>query len=292
MNLKSMTGFGRAEYLDSNYSISVEVKSVNNRYKDFRFKMSSSLMMYENDFKKIIGDRLKRGSVDVAIFYKKTADLDLVSDIDLEKVKVFLHKFKDLLESEEVPFTVRPTDFLRSEFLQTRLVQTENDELVKHIKKTLLQALDKLEASRLEEGKKTLEVLREHRDTYEKCFREIPKYASGFKEQVEKRLQDKFTELKERLPVDQPRFMQEVIYYLEKMDIQEEMNRVIFHLQKFDKILETEQEKGRELEFLAQELGRETNTLGSKSNMKEISELVIQMKVQLEKIREQSLNVE
>ena len=94
------------------------------------------------------------------------------------------------------------------------------------------------------------------------------------------------------MPVDEPRFMQEVIYYLEKMDIQEELNRIQIHLEKFDSIFKTGGEVGRQLDFLLQELNRETNTTGSKSSVEEISSRVVQMKVHMEKIREQALNLE
>ncbi len=128
--------------------------------------------------------------------------------------------------------------------------------------------------------------------TYDEHYQYICSVADSFQASVEEKLKKRFSELSSELNIDEPRFMQEVIYYLEKLDVHEEINRIQAHLEKLDSILSKGGEVGRQIDFLIQELNRETNTIGSKSNLKDISDSVVQMKVQLEKIREQGLNLE
>lgn len=290
MSLESMTGFGKSESSDEEFRVLVEIKSVNHRFKDFRFRMPSLMNSKEITFKQKISEHFSRGSFDIAISYKKVESSSKFDDIDEKKVNAFLDKMNFLTGRENMQVEVRPIDFLRSEFF----VELEDQErpLLELAQIAFDGALNELKKSRLEEGAKLKIVLENHRDNYRNYFATIENGADSFQEMIEKRLREKFVEYKGDISIDEPRILQEIIFYLEKMDIHEEINRVNSHLVKLDKLIESKNEIGRQLDFLIQELNRETNTIGSKSNLVEISDNVVKMKVELEKIREQGLNLQ
>jgi uncharacterized protein (TIGR00255 family) len=153
-------------------------------------------------------------------------------------------------------------------------------------------ALGDLKKSRVQEGEKLIKVLEKHLDNYKEHFKVIEQNAEHFKKIVEEKLVKRVDEYKSLVSVEQSRLLQEVVFYLEKIDIHEELNRIHSHLEKFQNLIKSNNDVGRQLDFLLQELGRETNTIGSKSTLKEISDSVVQMKLQLEKMREQGLNIE
>jgi uncharacterized protein (TIGR00255 family) len=154
-------------------------------------------------------------------------------------------------------------------------------------------ALESLLVSRKEEGSKLIQTLCSHQEAYVENYKKVIPLKNTYQDQVRAKLMKKMESEKANIKeINEDRFNQEVIYYLEKLDVDEEINRIQIHLEKLTNILQSNGEVGRQIEFLLQELNRETNTLGSKSGHSDISEYVVQMKVHLEKIREQALNLE
>lgn len=284
-----MTGFGRTEAENDNYSLTIELKTVNNRYKDFRFKMGSVFNAIEIELKKKLEAKFSRGSFDIYVNYKKSSEQKDVADLDIEKVNAYLQKIKTIADKQGVPLHVQPTEFLRGDFYSED--GNRDEELRELLLANFDGALDNLVASRAEEGAKLIEKLKEHRVIYGEFLEKVKVQKNDYQEQVKEKLIKRFDTL-DNIQVDEPRFLQEVIYYLEKLDIDEELNRIEIHLKKLDKILSSAGDVGRQIDFLVQELNRETNTIGSKSGHQNISECVVQMKVQLEKIREQALNLQ
>lgn len=291
MSLQSMTGYGRGEAAGDSYTVVAEIKSVNHRFKDIRFKMSSLFAPIEMDLKKVVGEAFHRGSFDIFINYKRSETNTKFDDIDPKKVQNFIEMMKKTTDSLDVDIECSYTDFLRSEFMADQN-DNKTEELQNLAKEAFKGAVESLTESRAGEGEKMITILKKHRDIYTENYQQIVDQADTFQAHVEERLTKKFQELQAEIKVDEPRFLQEVVYYLEKMDVHEEINRIKAHLEKLDKLLNSKREVGRQIDFLVQELGRETNTIGSKSSMKDLSENVVQMKVQLEKIREQGLNLE
>lgn len=289
MNIYSMTGFGRGEVESDKYVVTAEIKSVNHRFKDTRFKMSSLFNSLELDLKKLLFAQVKRGSFDIYINFKRAESSSKFDDIDEVKVKEFVSQMKSILDNE--PMQIKPTDFLRSEFMAEQDL-SKDSELSDMVLAAFSKAIEKLMSSRLSEGEKLKEVMLKHKKSYLEYYSQIEALSETFQKSVEEKLKKRFEEYKAEMPVDQPRFLQEVVFYLEKLDIHEEINRIQAHLEKLDGIISQGGEVGRQIDFLIQELNRETNTIGSKSSVKEISDYVVQMKVQLEKIREQGLNLE
>ncbi len=291
MTISSMTGFGKGEASGEEYSVNVEIKSVNHRFKDIRFKMSSIFNAVEVELRKKLSHKFCRGSFDVFINFKRAENNNKFDDIDLNKVQGLINTLKPTFDEQGVQMTINPTDFCRSEFLTDK--DLSKDPLLLELLITAFdQAVISLGESRSQEGEKLKAVLVDHKGQYLKHFKIIEEKADEFQKHVKERLTKKFKEMISEIKIDEPRYMQEVVYYLEKMDVQEEINRIKVHLAKLDQLLLKGGETGRQMDFLVQELNRETNTIGSKSNMEEVSESVIQMKVHLEKIREQGLNIE
>ncbi len=291
MKFQSMTGFGRGEAGDSEYAVTVEVKSVNHRFKEMRFKMPSAFSSIELDLKKALGQKFKRGSFDIYVNYKKTDKTSRFDELDQEKIRQFLSNMKKTVAKQGLNLTVNPVDFLTSEFYLER-DDRDYEGLRNLVKQAFEEALVALQESRVCEGSKMRTVIISHRDGYDQLFKMVRAESPQFQKDIEAKLQKRFSEISQQLNIDENRYMQEVIYYLEKLDVSEEMNRIDSHLSKLDQLLEKSGEVGRQIDFLLQELNRETNTIGSKSNNTEISNYIVQMKVELEKIREQGLNIE
>ncbi len=291
MTAQSMTGFGQAVSQSENFVVSVEMKSVNNRFKDIRFKMPSTLNSHEIQLKKEMTDMFSRGSFDVYINVKRAENKNRFDDLDTKKVSQFIQKVSAMIKAEGVTPTLSMTDLLRAEFLIDQDEVNQQD-LVELLFKSFKGATLELKHSREVEGAKLITVLEKHLENYKTQFKVCESNAEHFKTNVEEKLKKRVDEYKALVSVDQSRLLQEVVFYLEKIDIHEEINRIHSHLEKFQNLLKSNSDVGRQIDFLVQELGRETNTIGSKSSMKEISDAVVQMKLQLEKMREQGLNIE
>lgn len=291
MSCQSMTGFGKGEALGDKFRLSVELKSVNHRFKDMRFKMGNIFNSQEIELKKKLEEHFKRGSFDIFVNYKKAETQELKLVIDEKKVQAFVAKMESALADFDATMTINPTDFLRSDFAIED--EDKEEELIEMLASAFEEATDSLLKSREEEGAKLISTLKTHRDEYIKNFKVIEELKDSYQESVKEKLLKRFSEEGNDLKIDESRFMQEVIYYLEKLDVQEEISRINIHLEKLENLLSSNGlEMGRQIDFLIQELNRETNTIGSKSGINAISDSVVQMKVQLEKIREQALNLQ
>jgi uncharacterized protein (TIGR00255 family) len=291
MSVYSMTGFGKGEAAGTNFTLTTEIKTVNNRFKDYKFRMSSSFNSLEIELRSKLETNFRRGSFDVSVVYKRNDKGPSDFQVDTEKVDAYLKFMKSVLDQNQVTLKVSPTDFLRSDFYRN-----EDDQKDKEIEPLALESFDAainaLKLSREAEGKKLVSKLLEHLQVYESCLENVDKMKSQYPELMKDKLTSKLNEKLKDIKIDESRFMQEVIYYLEKLEIEEEISRAKIHLSKLKAVLNSNGEIGRQIDFLLQELGRETNTIGSKSAHPEISSNVVEMKVQLEKIREQALNLE
>lgn len=287
----SMTGFGKGEATGPNFTITTEIKTVNNRFKDFKFRMSSLFSSLELALRSKLENEFRRGSFDISVSYKRNEKVITEFQVDPKKVEAFLSLMKPVFEKAGAEFQVSPTDFLRSDFYKDEDEQKEK-ELEPLVMKSFEEAIAALKLSRSQEGKKLVDKLLEHLAIYEECMKNVEKLKSQYPEMMKDKLTSKLNEKLKDIKVDESRFLQEVVYYLEKLEIDEEINRAKIHLVKLKSVLNSTGEIGRQIDFLLQELGRETNTMGSKSAHPEISSNVVEMKVQLEKIREQALNLE
>ncbi|MBP5296573.1 MAG: YicC family protein [Bacteriovoracaceae bacterium] len=288
MTMQSMTGQGRGEQQNHAYRVTAEIKSVNHRFRDFRFRMPSSLSSLEIAWRQQLQNQIGRGAFEVAVNVQSLQDA-MGNLVDLSKVQTFVKHLQSILADTGVAVTAEVSNFLRPEFAPDA---SASDALLFDLAQQAFHtALQKLKQNREEEGQKLQQILAQHLAQYAQDFQEVRRLALDFRPQAQEKLKKAWAEAKTELAVDEARFNQELIYYLEKWDIAEEIQRIALHLQQMEQVLAKGGEVGRTIEFLLQELHRETNTIGSKSMLGEISSRVVSMKVSLERIREQTANL-
>lgn len=281
-----MTGFGKATMQLPNKKITVEVKSLNSKNLDLNVRLPQAFREKELELRNVIAKDLERGKVDFSIFSEVTAE-ETSSKINAPIVLSYIEQMKNIIPdadaTELMKMAVRMPDSLKVE----RQEIDENE--WESIQTAITEALQYINEFRRQEGAK-LEI--EFRNRIEN-IRNFMNQAIALDPEriaiVKERLRNNLVELQAN--VDENRFEQEIIYYLEKLDITEEKVRLTNHLDYFIETIEGSEANGRKLGFISQEMGREINTMGSKSNHSEMQKLVVQMKDELEKIKEQVLNV-
>jgi len=289
--IRSMTGFGQAKAESENYHIRIEIKSLNGKYLDLNMRMPRSLNSREVDLRQLFGDQLKRGSITVNIYLEDkgtdSAAMKLNEDLarkyyrELEKVADDMHADKTGLFRS---VSQMPEVFTSSE-------EGISDEDFNAVADCFKEAVEQLDQYRLKEGQELLEYLRGHSKRIgSELLPNIAEYDASRREEVRTRLRSGLDDLVKQGELDEGRFEQELLYYLEKYDITEEKNRLKSHCELFNQELEGNS-SGKKLGFISQEMGREINTLGSKAYHAPVQRIVIDMKEELEMIKEQVLNV-
>ena len=280
-----MTGYGKAEKQFDNKNISVELRSLNSKSLDLNTRLPYHLKEIENQLKKTIGEALVRGKVDLSLHIENT-NLSNAKTINVNTVNQYIDQLSQIHEGDRfelLKVAMRLPDVLRTD------LEDLNDLEVVAIKDLLNVALEHLDSHRLDEGK-TLEIeFLKRLEALSNLLTEAEKIDPERTQKVSEKLKDNLNELK--VEIDQNRFEQELIYYLEKYDITEEKVRLKTHIDYFKETLDASVSSGKKLGFIAQEMGREINTIGSKANHAALQKVVVQMKDELEKIKEQLLNV-
>ena len=283
--IQSMTGYGKAEKQFDNKNISVELRSLNSKSLDLNTRLPYHLKEIENQLKKTIGEALVRGKVDLSLHIENTY-LSNAKTINVNTVNQYIDQLSQIHEGDRfelLKVAMRLPDVLKTD------LEDLNDLEVVAIKDLLNVALEHLDSHRLDEGK-TLEIeFLKRLEALSNLLTEAEKIDPERTQKVSEKLKDNLNELK--VEIDQNRFEQELIYYLEKYDITEEKVRLKTHIDYFKETLDASVSSGKKLGFIAQEMGREINTIGSKANHAALQKVVVQMKDELEKIKEQLLNV-
>ena len=284
--IQSMTGFGKASLQLPTKKITVEIKSLNSKGLDLNTRMPSVFREMELGLRNQISQRLERGKVDFSLYVEVTGE-ETTSKINVPIVKGYINQMKAVIptadETELMKMVVRMPDALK----------TERDEIDenewKQIQTVIDEALENIANFRKDEGASLEKEFQLRISNINNLMNEAVSYDAERVETVKTRLRTALDELK--VNVDENRFEQELIFYLEKYDITEEKVRLGNHLSYFLETLNGTEANGRKLGFITQEMGREINTMGSKSNHTEMQKLVVMMKDELEKIKEQVLNV-
>jgi uncharacterized protein (TIGR00255 family) len=289
---KSMTGYGTASFESETMTVSVEVKTLNSKFLDINLRLPRVFSDKEIEVRNLLSDRLQRGKAAVNIEYQR---LDAAATKLAINKKLFLQYYQEL--SELAGQVGANTDELLKLTLQSPevMVTEKTDEDLSEdwqvVLDTLKKALEHCNAFREQEGQALVNKLAVYADTIEELLAEVEKQEPTRLEVVKTRIKQSLEELKSPEKIDENRFEQELIYYIEKLDINEEKVRLRNHLKYFHEIMKSKESQGKKLGFVAQEIGREINTIGSKANDAVIQKLVVSMKEELEKIKEQVLNV-
>jgi len=288
--IQSMTGFGKSVLQLPNKKITIEIKSLNSKNLDLNARIPSQYREKELVMRNTISSALKRGKVDFSLYVEQSGD-ETSASVNAEVVKAYIKQMMDLKlpgigsqsDAQLLEIAMRLPDALKTE----REEIDENE--FAEIEKTLEEALIEINEFRNAEGAALEKDLKLRASNIGSLLDEIMKINPERVDSVRERLRKGIEDLKEN--VDENRFEQELVYYIEKYDITEEEVRLKNHLAYFNETLDTADSNGRKLGFIGQEMGREINTIGSKSNYAPMQQLVVQMKDELEKIKEQVLNV-
>ncbi|MCW3125011.1 MAG: YicC domain protein [Bacteroidetes bacterium] len=287
-----MTGFGKAQLAFKNKTIIVEVRSLNSQKGlDLSLKFTTQFREQEYALRNIISEKLQRGKVDVYVSIERE---DHTPEVMLNKrvIKAYYHELKQI--ADEVG---APTDNLLATILQLPEVaagaaEESDEEEWKAVEKAILQAIDGLNVFRTDEGKMLSDDMLGRITLIEKYAIEVKTLDKGRIEDIKNRLQTSIENTIGKDKIDPNRLEQELVYYIEKLDVTEELTRLKAHCEYFREAIDSKDDmKGRKLNFIGQEIGREINTLGSKANYASIQKIVVQMKDELEKIKEQINNI-
>ncbi|MDX1685222.1 MAG: YicC/YloC family endoribonuclease [Saprospiraceae bacterium] len=285
-----MTGYGKGTASLEGRKMKIEIKSLNGKIPDVRMKMPGRYREKELDIRKLIMEGAKRGKMDVA-FSMDGQSLEEEFDLDKDLFRRYLTELKGLKASE----SIEGGDLISAVMRFPNVIQSQDTEITsdewESLKRCLQEALDQLHQFRLREGAAMERSIKGHIDVIETKLKEIEPFEEARVATVRQRLQRGLQEHLSGEHIDENRYEQEVLFYLEKLDITEEKVRLSQHCKYFSDVLNTQEDvKGKKLAFISQEMGREINTLGAKAQSSDIQRCVVEMKDELEKIKEMLAN--
>lgn len=291
--MKSMTGYGRAKVNVNKREYNVEIKSVNHKYCDINVKVPRNLNYLEEKIKKKISNKVSRGKIDVFIsFYDYGCEKRNLS-INKELAKLYIEELKSLANETNVNSEIQITDICKiPELMQLQMSSENEEEIENEMEACTSEAIISLDNMKKAEGNKIKEDLFFRIDKIESMILQICEYSTGLIEEYIVKLKERINKLQMTDIVDETRIAQETVIYSDKCSIEEELTRLKSHVEQFRKLLDASFPVGKKLDFIIQEMNRETNTIGSKSVKLEITNLVIEIKTELENIREQIQNIE
>jgi len=290
--VKSMTGFGMSEAEVNGVTSITEIKTVNNRYCDIKVRMPVQSLDILQRIENMIQERISRGSVNVLI--KIEDGNDRISEIRLNEdlLKSYIQSLHRLKEVALVKEDINLESLLRCKEIFEFIKKEEEEGKWESIKVSLNKALDLLVQSREEEGNRLIGDILKGISSMAKTIKEIEREKTGSLKEFQDKLKERIGQLTDNITLDEGRIEMEVAFLVQKSDITEEITRLKSHISQLKRIFKTRKPIGKKLEFYTQEMGREINTIGAKSVNQSISQKVIKLKDELEKIKEQSRNIE
>ncbi|MBR6655772.1 MAG: YicC family protein [Alistipes sp.] len=285
-----MTGFGKSEVVINGKTITAEIRSLNSKQLDLGLKTPTAYRELENEIRSLVSKRVVRGKVDMVVSVVST-EVATASRIDKPLFAAYIKQMNEALAYAGIDVdyeAIVPTVMKMPNVIQNDTADTSDDEK-KAVMAAVEGAIDKLDAFRKQEGAILIADLLRRVDLIEQMRNEIIPFEAARTEAIRQRIREGIEKL--GIEVDNNRLEQEMIFYIEKLDITEEKVRLENHCKYFREVAHNEEQAGRKLGFIAQEMGREINTTGSKANQHDIQKLVVKMKDELEKIKEQVLNI-
>lgn len=291
--MNSMTGYGKFVVTEQDRQVTVEMKSVNNRYLEINCRIPKALSAVEDAVKRTVKKYLRRGSVDVFFSYENNSAQGKKLTVDEVLASAYVDAAKRLALEYDIENSFTVTDLLRTNDVVKIDAEDDDEGLLKElVEKCAEGAVKELNRMRGVEGTTIRDDLNKLIRNIDSALTKAEKRAPMVVEDYSVRLKARIEELLNGVPTDEARLMNEVAFFADKADVNEEISRLHSHIAQFRAALDSSDPQGRNLDFLSQEIGREINTMGSKSNDTELTNLVIYMKNELEKIKEQIRNVE
>ena len=291
--MNSMTGFGRAKLESSTREYLVEIRSVNHKYADITVKIPRNLLYLEDKIRKAVLNRISRGKIEIYVNYANYGLEGKNIIINKELAKKYIEELSLLAEENNISSGLRATEISKMPDVLNVQVEDDASELIwNELSECLENALDNFVEMRKLEGEKIKQDLENRLQIIAKNVDEISNYSTGLVEEYVVKLEERIKEILKVDVVDQTRLAQEIVIYSDKFSTEEELTRLKSHISQFAKLMSLEGPCGKKIDFLVQEMNRETNTIGSKAGKLEITNLVIELKAELEDIREQIQNIE
>ena len=289
---RSMTGYGRAKYENEDREYQIELKSVNYRYNDVSVKLPRNISYLEEKIKSYISKSIARGKVDVFVTFNNNSSKGKDIKINKEIAKIYIEELRALARETGIDDTFRAIDISKMPDVLT--IENEDDEelIMTEIGNALKEAVDNFILMKETEGNRIAEDLKVRINNISNKIDKISEYSTGLIDEYIVKLETRIKEMLKVDIVDETRLAQEVVIYADKTSIQEELTRLRSHIAQFTEILTNNAVVGKKLDFIIQEMNREINTIGSKSGSLDITNLVIDVKTELEDIREQVQNLE
>ena len=290
--VKSMTGYGRSEKITSDYKCTVEIKSVNHRYLDVSVKLPRSISRFEPEIRKRLKLYAERGKIDVFVTYQNLKTSETVK-YNKEIASEYMNYLKQIAEDFGLEEDYKPTVIARfPDVFSLEENYSAEDEEYTDIQKVFDEAGKNFMESRQKEGENLAKDLLDKMDEIEVLVNRIEELVPGIVEEYKEKLTAKVNDILELRDIDDARIVQEVIIYADKVAVDEELVRLRSHIQAVRDILGEDKAAGRKLDFIVQEMNREANTTLSKSDTKEVTDIGIELKTLIEKVREQVQNIE
>ena len=289
--IKSMTGYGRGRYSNDSREYLVEIKSVNNRYSDISVKLPRSISYLEEKVKKEILEKVSRGKIDVSITFYNNSTKGKNIKFNRELAKMYISELKELAKENEIKDDIQVTEI--SKFPDVLTVENEEDEelIWNELKVALEEAIINYTSMKEIEGKEIYDDLTLRINSIQEKVNIISENSTRLIKEYIVKLETRIKELLNTENIDENRLAMETVIYADKCSVEEEITRLNSHIYQFKELIK-ENVVGKKLDFLIQEMNRETNTIGSKSSSIDITNLVVEIKTQLEDIREQVQNIE
>jgi uncharacterized protein (TIGR00255 family) len=291
--LKSMTGYGKGEASAPNGSFLVEIRSVNHRYGEISVRMPRSFYAVENEVKRLVGSVLKRGKIDISVQWDETAAENTAPQLDMAVARGYYDAYSRLAKELNLPQDAAPSYIMSQKGVMKEVAGTVDEtELLPQLLAAVQAAVAALDGMRTREGEALALDLQARRLQIAGWSAQIGERTPQVVLEYRQKLKARLEQLLEGTEMDESRLSQEVALLADRCDITEELVRLASHFSQFDEALRSSEPVGRKLDFLMQEMNREVNTIGSKSNDAGITNLVIRIKAEMEKMREQVQNVE
>ena len=291
--IKSMTGYGQSVKQFDDYRITVELKTVNNRYLDTNVRVYKQYSFVEELIREVVPSKISRGKLDIAILFDNIKKDDRVVTLNEEVARGYFNALKNMAEVFELndDITVSRLAHFPDVFTVEKKEQ-DKEKINSDVLLVLNEAIDDLTSSRIREGERLKKFFDESFDTMEKIVAEIERRSPETIEEYAERIKTRVKDFTDGVEIEESRLLSEVCLYTDKINITEEITRFRSHLKEMRSLVLSNIPVGRKLDFTVQELNREANTMGSKCNDYEISHLVVELKSEIEKVREQVQNIE
>lgn len=290
--MKSMTGFGRASLESNGKNYIIEIKTVNNKYSDITVKSPKRLSFMEDRIRKQIANRITRGKVEVSVSFFDFSNKSKNVVLNKEIAKEYIKQLKEIADENNLSENISVVEIAKLPDILNSIDSDNNEEITSEALQCLNMALDSLIEMRKTEGENIKQDLLVRIERVQNLVDKIAENSKGIVEEYVSKLEKRVKEILKTDVVDENRIAQEAVIYADKTSIEEELTRLNSHIVQFKELVNSDGPVGKKLDFMIQEMNRETNTIGSKAGSGEITKAVIDLKVELEDIREQIQNIE